>query len=388
MSSEENQIKAQHGVNAKKNLSYVVRELEDYGALQGHQDNPTFGYEGHDSDQFKADKIVTRFDGSQCVLYSTNSIRSDRVKGQQWDAYNIKQIDENIEYAYIVIPSDESLDNGGKLQEKIRNGELHSAIDDIMTTSEYYEQEISRYGDSLKDGIRHDWEGRKFEDLFATILSSQENLNRFNGEGNDVGYLYDIFYKTIKALQFEPKEIKSITADTNIPRLPTGGNAKTDVAAFILLETGNQQLITFSLKDSSNKSVSVHEYTADAFADVLDANNNRLRELLNEFQRAHNARDMAEGTAEELKKELRPYRLALDKWVFSGMGAEGITPIQCAQYLVTKSKGSNNVEIHDIDSYCRTQEQLNKGNSGFGTIFQWTYPSKKAGKSIQLKARI
>lgn len=388
MSSEENQIKAQHGVSAKKNLSSVVSELENYGALQGHQDKPAFGYMGHDSEQFKADKIVTRFDGSQCILYSTSSIRSDRVKGQQWDAYNIKQIDENIEYAYVITPDDESLENGGKLREKIRNGELHSAIDDIMTTSEYYEQEISRYGDSLKEGIRHDWEGKRFEDLFSTILGSKGNLNRFNSEGNDVGYLYDIFYKTIKALGFEPKEIKAIEANTDIPKLPTGGNAKTDVAAFIELETGDQQLITFSLKDSSNKYVSVHEYTADAFANVLDPNNDRLRELLNEFQRAHNARDMAEGTAEELKKELGPYRLALDKWVFSGTGAEGVTPIQCAQYLVTKTKGSNNVDIHDIDSYCRTQEQLNKGNSGFGTIFQWTYPSKKAGKSIQLKARI
>ena len=42
MSPEENQVKAQHGANAKKTLNYIVEELESYGALSNHEDSPTY----------------------------------------------------------------------------------------------------------------------------------------------------------------------------------------------------------------------------------------------------------------------------------------------------------------------------------------------------------
>lgn len=51
---------------------------------------------------------------------------------------------------------------------------------------------------------------------------------------------------------------------------------------------------TFSCKRSSSSWVSVHEYTADAFADVLNPADNRLRELLYTFQQAGGARGMGE----------------------------------------------------------------------------------------------
>lgn len=328
MSSKDNQAKAQHGINAKKSLSAVVEELERYGALREHENNPSFGYAGHDDSQFKADKIVTTFDGSKDILYSTNSIRSDRVKGQQWDAYHIKKIDKRVEHAYIVIPGLDSVESIDGLRKKIRNGEMYSAIDDIWTADEYYENEVSRYGGTLSNGVRHDLEGREFQNLFCSILNSQENLNRFNEAGDDVGHLYGIYYKVISFLGFGQKEIKSIAATTDIPKLSSGGNPKTDVAATVTLKDDTKQLVTFSLKDSSSNKVSVHQYTADAFADVLDPQNTRLRELLREFQNAHNVRDMPKGTPEELKNELKPYLSILDRWVFSGVGAKGVLPIQ------------------------------------------------------------
>ena len=388
MSSEENQLKALHGVQARLTLDYIVAELENYGAFETHKDSPTYGYDNHDKSQFKADKEITASDGTEYILYSTNSIRSDRVKGQQWDAYNIKQIDGRIEYAYIIIPDDDALKGGKAFRDKMRSGSMFSAIDDILTVEEFYEAEIAKYGERLKSGVRHDLEGRKFEELFCSILGSHENLNRFNGVGIDIGYLYDTFYKVMRALGFEPGEIESIYATTDIPKLPSGGNPKTDVAAVINLQDGGKITTTFSLKDTSNTYVSVHQYSADDFADVLDPNNDQLRALLNEFQSAGCAKDMKPGTADKLRKELKPYLLDLDRWVFSGRGAVGVRSIQCAQYLVTKAKGTTNVEVHNIDSYCYAQEKLNKGTSGFGTVFQWTYASGQRGKSIQLKAKI
>lgn len=388
MSAEENQLKALHGVQARLTLDYVVAELEDYGAFKEHKDSPAYGYDKHDESQFKADKEITTSDGTEYILYSTNSIRSDRVKGQQWDAYNIKQIDNRIEYAYIIIPNDEALKGGRAFRDKMRNGSLFSAIDDILTVEEFYEAEIAKYGERLESGIRYDLEGRKFEELFSKILSNRANLDHFNGVGANTGLFYKTFYKVMKILGFKPGDIRSICARTDIPRLPSGGKPKTDVAAEFELQVGGKLTTTFSLKDTANSSVSVHQYSADAFADVLDPKNDRLRALLNEFQRAGCARDMKPGTADKLKEELKPYLLDLDRWVFSGRGAAGVSSVQCAQYLVTKVKGETSIEVHDIESYCYALERLNKGTSGFGTVFQWTYASGQRGKSIQLKAKI
>ena len=174
MSSEENSIKAQHGVKAKRTLDYVVRELESYGALSSHEDSPAYGYDDHDKMQFKADKSVTTAGGEKCILYSTNSIRSDRVKGQQWDAYNIKQIDNKVEYAYIIIPDEDALKGSVSFREKMRNGEMFTAIDDILTVDEFYEREIARYGQRLNSGVRHDLEGRKFEDYSARSFQAKK----------------------------------------------------------------------------------------------------------------------------------------------------------------------------------------------------------------------
>lgn len=58
---------------------------------------------------------------------------------------------------------------------------------------------------------------------------------------------------------------------------------------------------------SNAKSVSVHQYTADAFADVLDPKNKILRVLLQKFQENGNLRDFGAENAELLKTELKPY---------------------------------------------------------------------------------
>lgn len=388
MSTEDNQIKAQHGVHAKHTLDYVVVELEKFGAIKKHENKPSYGYENHDKRQFKADMEITASDGTVYILYTTNSIRSDRVKGEQWDASNIKQIEARIEQAYLIVPDEDALKGNETFRDKLRNGTMYSAIDDILTVDEFYESEIAKYGARLEPGVRHDLEGRKFEELFSTIMGSQENLNRFNGVGTDIGYLYEVFITVMEALDCHPGTIKNILASTDIPKLPSGGSPKTDVALEVTFNDGISKVITFSLKDSSNKSVSVHQYSADSFASVLDPTNKRLRELLNEFQTAGSAKAMRDGTADELKSELAPYLHKLDKWVFSGYGPKDSTEIQCAQYLVTKSKGKMDIRVHEIDLYCKILEENNNGRHGFGTIFSWTYASGQRGKSIQLKAKI
>lgn len=387
MSSEDNTIKAQHGVNAKKGLDAIVEELKEYGAIVDSEDNPEFGYPGKDAKQFKASKMITTVENEKHILYSTNSTRTDRLKSQQWNALNIKRIDEDVEYAYVVVPNEESLKGCETYRNKLRSGELYTAIDDIFTVEEFYLREKELYDMTLSDGRKHDYEGRKFEDIFCSIMNNEGNLMVFNNIGNGVGFLYHIFKKTMDAIGANSGHVQKINATTNIPQL-ANGQPKTDVAMTLELD-GEVKTITFSLKNSDASSVSAQQSNADTIADVLDPSNSKLRTLLNEFQKAGSMKAMSSSSVQELTKELKPYRLKLDKWVYSGTGTPGATNIQCAQYLVfnKKSKKELDIEVFEIDEYCKMMEASNSETSGFGTIFGWTYPSKKRGTGITLKAK-
>lgn len=59
--------------------------------------------------------------------------------------------------------------------------------------------------------------------------------------------------------------------------------------------------------------MSVHEYSADAFVQVLDPSNQELRRLLNAFQSAGNKRDMNPSDIRALTNELVPYRKKLNR---------------------------------------------------------------------------
>lgn len=386
--SEDNGRKTKHGANAREALRKVIEELEDFGALSGSVQSPTYGYEGYDQAQFDAHEEILYPDESKAVLYATTSLRSDRVETDQWRAHNIKRIDTSVNYAFVVLPDENGYDKGTATRDKIRDGSIVSAIDDIFTIQEFYDKTIARYSESMESGASHDLQGRKLETLFASILSDIHNIRRYNGSETETGYMYDVFCRVLKKIGVPAGKLNEIKTTTRIPSLPSGGKPKTDVAATIELTDGEIIGATFSLKNSSRDFVSVHEYSADAFADVLDSSNSELRRLLNVFQTTGNKRDMNSEDVRALTDELVPYLKKLDRWVFSGEGAKGIEPIQIADYIVVRDKKTGEFSIHTVDEYCAKQEAGIDGSKWFGTIFSWTYPSKKRGVKIQLKARI
>ncbi len=386
--SEDNGRKSKKGFSGKKALRKVIEELEDYGALVGSTAAPEYGYEGYDQSQFKAHEEVSYPDESKAILYITSSLRSDRLQEDQWRAHNIKRIDPEITYAYVILPDESGYDQGTSQRDQIREGRVVTAIDDVITLQEFYDRTIADYSESMESGASHDLQGRRLETLFAKILADPENLRRYNGSATELGYMYDVFYRVMKKLGIRAGQLYDIETTTEIPSLPSGGNPKTDIAATIELSDGSLMVSTFSLKNTSHKSVSVHEYSADQFADVLDPDNDELRRLLNVFQATGNKRDMDIADIQALTDELSPYLKKLNRWVFSGEGAPGVKPIQIAQYMVVRDKNTGKISIHTVDEYCTKQEAEIDGSNWFGTIFSWTYPSKKRGDKIQLKARI
>ena len=102
-----------------------------------------------------------------------------------------------------------------------------------------------------------------------------------------VGQHYAIFETVIEKFGLNPETTLSIIATTDkniIGRLPSGGNPKTDILVTVECDDG-LHYFTISCKRTAEESVGVHQYTADAFTDVLDTEDTELRRLLNEFQK-------------------------------------------------------------------------------------------------------
>lgn len=382
-----------HGKNAQSSIKAILNMCKNNGYIHDYVSQYRVGKDGFSNkNQFYAPFLVNFDSGEKWAIFSTTSMRTDRIKGQQWDAANIKDINPKVKKAYLVY-SDElqqkDILDFKHQNEKYLNKNEYSAIDEIISQNDFYNLIESTSMAKLNNGQIKNLQGKKFENRVAAILSDKDNLKKY--ESNDktlIGVNYPIFNKIISSLNIKEKinEIKA-TADTSlIGKLPNGGNPKTDVYTIITTDTG-KKIITISCKRSSSKNVSVHEYTANTFADTLDPTNNTLRDLLNEFQLNPSLSSFGLANREKLTNALQPYLDKLTKWVLAGIGGSGDQNKQWATHILTYDNNDNSIAFHTIDDYISALH-ANGVRGHFGTVFHWTYPSKKRGKSIQLKCKI
>jgi hypothetical protein len=254
------------------------------------------------SKQFYAPFMIQFEDRVRWIIYSTTSMRTDRIKGQQWDAFNLKRLDPSIEKAYLTYPDnvDSSVKSEFERQDKkYTTGNEFSSIDRILSHSDLaalvlqesdikfkedvcpddssFEQtdtDIYNGNDPLKQGRAWDFEGRKFESDLAEILSSKDFFNALKNS-NDGKYnnnkCFSIYREICSCLKIDianTREIKATSDKHAIGLLPTGGSPKTDVLVYVVNKDNSQTMHTISCKRSKANYVSVHQYTADAFADV------------------------------------------------------------------------------------------------------------------------
>lgn len=394
-------------------------------------------------DQFYAPFMIQFNNGSRWIVFSTTSCRTDRIKGQQWDADNLKRLDLSIEKAILTYPDEidhtnkrafikqkEKYDKGfeiSRLDDVIPNETLIKQIkqrsQDIFYEREYGERENDTtqimqefedenatsskitssifqsvgfannqlaLSDSTASGRAYDFNGKAFEVDVASLLSDSKYLHLIkSGADKTNDRKLACFISMIRTFAINPLDIVSIEATAqkeDIGLLPSGGQPKTDVWAKVFLAGGERRDVTISCKRTTKSSVSVHQYTADAFADVLAPDNNSLRTLLNLFQFCANAKNMPKGNKIALEEQLRSYLPQLCRWVLGGYGGEISSPIQYADYLVVYRPNDNYFGVHTIDEY--TEKLLQRSPMAFGTPFGWTYASGQRGKSIQLKLPI
>ncbi len=386
--------KSRHGKNAQNSIDIILKECQDNGYIKDYVVQYRIGKDGFNNQkQFYAPFLVEFNPDEKWIIFSTTSMRTDRIKGQQWDSINIKNIVPAVKKAYLVYSDDISQEDTIEFQRQnekyVTKGE-YSAIDQILSQDALYNLIEKTALTSLNSGQIKDMQGRKFEDRVATILSNQDNLKKYvTADKTITGINYPIFYNIVSSLDIEKENIVTINATTDpsvIGKLPTSGNPKTDVYVTIATTQG-EKVITISCKRTSSKWVTVHEYTADAFSYVLDASNEHLKLLLHEFQQNPTLTTFGTTNQEALTKELRPYVNKLAKWVLAGVYGYGDPTKHWATHILTYDNNDGTTAFHTIDEYIDAL-QRNGITGHFGTFFTWTYPSKRRGKSIQLKCKI
>lgn len=389
-----NSEKSKHGTSAQSALLSLVilnkkkHYIKDY-ILNYRVGNPGF----KSKHQFYAPFLIRFPNNDEWILFSTTSMRSDRIKGNQWDAFNLKQINPNIQKAFLVYsdgaPKTELLKFRQQNERYITNYE-YSELDGVISQTELNNLIEEKNLISLNQGQKKDRQGQNFEKWITDILSNPDNFKKWKLDDKVItGLHYPVFKKILDSFKVSAKNIIKIDATCDkktIGKLPSGGNPKTDILITLEVNNNNKILRTISCKRTSAKEVSVHEYKADTFSQVLAPYDTKLKSLLYGFQRNPSFKAFGKENTELLTKAIAPYSTALTKWVLAGIGGAGDPQKQWATHILVYNNNTDTTSIHSVDEYISLLEK--EPPRHFGTHFSWTYPSGKRGSSIQLKCKI
>lgn len=383
--------KSNRGISGQENLKGLIESLLDKGYIISYDEDYRDGYKGYNEKQFFYQYRIEFSNHEYWLLHSTTSIRSDRMNIQQWNAEHLKRLNGYIKKAFVVYPnglSEKEEKNAQNYQKKLMEARAYSAVDAVYCQSEMYSR-VERYALELlgNSGKALSSKGVNFEKWIVEILNNQENFSKWKNKNEiQTGYMYNVFYEFAEFMNLKRDQVVGINATNVIPKLPTGGQPKTDVLVTVDTYEG-EFIFTFSCKKTSKDWVSAHEYAADQFISVLQIGDEELSNAIIEFQACGSIERMKASSVETMGRRLVAYNDRLNKWVLGGDGGSGDPETQWAQNLVTYNENNSEITIVSIEEYLN--EVKKRGYSGnFGTMFKWTYPSGGLGKKIQLKMRV
>lgn len=387
----DNTEKSNRGISGQENLKGLIKSLLDKGYILSYVEDYRDGYKGYDKKQFFFQYRIELPNHEYWLLHSTTSIRTDRMNIQQWNAEHLKRLDGYIRKAFVVYPNglpekEEKL--ARSYQCKLAEARAYSAVDGVFCQSEMYTY-VEKYALGLMGGKGKALASRgvNFEKWIVEILNNQENYSKWK-DGNDIltGYMYDVYRLFMESMELNRSQVVGINATNEIPKLPTGGQPKTDVLVSVDTYEG-EFVFTYSCKKTNKDWVSAHEYTAEQFIDTLQIKEESLASAIIEFQSCGSIERMQKSSIETMGRRMAAYNDLLNRWVLGGNGGSGDPNTQWAKYLVTYNDATSEIAINSIDEYIDDVEK--RGYSGnFGTMFKWTYPSGGLGKKIQLKMRV
>ena len=387
----DNMEKSNRGRSGQENLKDIIESLKAKDYIVDYQCDYRDGYKGFDRKQFFFQYMIEFTNQDSWILHSTTSIRSDRMNIQQWNAEHLKRLNGYIKKAYVIYPngiSDKELQTAKSYQHKLEENKSYTAVDGVVSQSEVYSL-VERYALSLlgSKGKALAARGNNFESWITEILNSTDNFLKWkNDDTIKTGYVYNVFLQLVESMDLKKTQAVGIKVTCDIPRLPTGGKAKTDILVTVDTYEG-EFTFTFSCKKTNSDWVSAHEYNVEQFIEIFGLEDDEVATALRDFQRVGSIEKLTAESFDTLSRKMSAYNDRLNKWVLGGIGGQGDSKTQWAQKIITYNEGTSTFRIKDIDEYVETIKS--KGIQGnFGTMFRWTYPSSGLGKRIQLKMRV
>lgn len=389
----DNELKGKHGRKAQEALKNMLEFCQYLGYLTNIEENYRNGYSQFENQtQFYLPFIITFEDGTLWGLTSTTSYRSDRAKMSQWDSYHLKKIlgNEVLKQSFLIYPDSVSKNELTTIQSAQKifcpNYQMNG-LDGLLSQEQLFYQ-IENYAlNKQSNASKSAKVGNNFEKRITYILNHPMNLYRLKGiNPPNVGLFYPIFEKIINSFGINPIEIKEIRATCDkkeIGFLSSGGAPKTDILVKIIMNDSSESIFTISCKRSRHKWVSVHEYKANKFAEVLDPKNDELKYLLNRFQKLGGIKAFEEENPENEAKLTKYMEQHLDKlirWVIAGEGGTDDRKLTVS-HILTYQDGTSDISIYDIDSYITL---LKTKKERYGTPFRWT----RNNDNIQLKMEV
>lgn len=385
----DNLFKSNHGNNSKNQLNEWINILKSRKLISSYKCNVKCGYHN----QYHFQYILEFPDNEKWLVHSTTSIREDRIKIKQWDAYGLKKNIKGIKRVIVVYP--DSISENERLRAQSYNRTIHkplydSEIDEVISFRELVD-EIEHKGSNTKNkGRALSNRGNNFEIDMVNSLNYQDNWKVWNDSTSyKTGFYYDLFEEILSGVGIHRDDIiLNVNATRKIPKLPSGGNPKTDI--YFHVETSKTEKdFTISCKKTNSNWVSVHEYSYEDFVNALEIKDIQLVRALECFQKTGGKKKMKNeypAEYEYLDKNMSHYNNNLAKWVYGGHGGNISNTIQLANYLISYNpqKSGCSFQVYNIDDYV---EKITY-NEHFGTPFRWTYPSKRLGEKIQLKGKV
>ena len=404
-----NQLKAKAGLKWDDAIQTKLEYLKDEGIIKDSVRNLNFKHSGYNyAKQYLANFVIYTNDNKRIIIRSSNSFR-DRVKIGFYDIEGIlkySNLNDDIVATIYLVP-DSEMENSTFIstRNKIHTKEYYSPATHLFILSEF-ENFLANYELENRTILEELVEEKNFKNLKEAGSYFGRNGNKLEREiSNTVKtskFLQELkqkqtpkFHQIIKYIvqkhEIDHNEITKINSSYSIPLLLSGGSPKTDI--WIELELNNSKIFeTFSVKNSSKRQVSVHDYTAERFIEILDCKGTNLKYYLEHFQE-HPSYSEFEETLTKGKSEkefinlIEPKRALLCEWVL--LGKHDLRNLNSPITQISKNLILNTSEgllIYDSMGYL---DYLFKNvRLRYGVPFSWTYPSKQRKKRIQLKLPI
>ena len=149
----ENRMKTITGLMGRGDLLSALIELRNERVIKSCSSNYRCGHPNYKEEQYFAPFYIEFNNGIAWILYTTNSIRSDRMTYQQWNTEHIKEICRQVEKSFVIVPdrieeNEKELAMAQRYNQRILEKTFYSPVDGVLSQTNLV-KEVLNYADSI-----------------------------------------------------------------------------------------------------------------------------------------------------------------------------------------------------------------------------------------------